>query len=202
MRPAAHLLSLRPPKKVSKERRPHVSDPALHCAALRYVPGKPAMTLAAAARQNSLRAARSVRTTAASQITMQAHAALCLPAAVTALAGAASRGGRAGPSLRSAPNGLCCARLCMWEGSSASCFARRDCGHARRDAPRTACGRWRECSSGNACGGQQAVGDGRAAARMRLGCDMPHVAYSVQQGSGLCSGRRRWCTKTAVFAHP
>ena len=42
MRPAAHSLSLPPPKKVSKERRPHVSDPALHCAALRCVPGKPA----------------------------------------------------------------------------------------------------------------------------------------------------------------
>ena len=61
MRPAAHSLSLRPPKKVSKERRPHVSDPALHCAALRYVPGKPAMTITAAARQNSLCDLRSRR---------------------------------------------------------------------------------------------------------------------------------------------
>ena len=76
MRPAAHSLSLPPPKKVSKERQPHVSDPALHCAALRYVPGKPASAMTSAARQNSLRAARSVRTTAASQNTMPLHAAL------------------------------------------------------------------------------------------------------------------------------
>ena len=118
MRPAARSLSLPPPKKASKERRPHVSDPALRFAALRSIPGKPARARAcappgrerqkqrfgmgckaepgarapqtlfcsraraagrlttAAARQNSLRAARSVRTTAASQITMPLHAAL------------------------------------------------------------------------------------------------------------------------------
>ena len=42
MRPAAHSLSLPPPKKASKERRPHVSGLALRSAPLRSIPGKPA----------------------------------------------------------------------------------------------------------------------------------------------------------------
>ena len=76
------------------------------------------MVMTAAARQNSLRAARSVRTTAASQITMQMHAALHLPAAIIALAGAASRVGESGHRYARPTTGFCFARPSMREGLS------------------------------------------------------------------------------------
>ena len=74
------------PKKGTKERRPQVCDPF---AALR---GKPASRGLRGAPQNSLRAARCVQTTAASQSTKRVHAALHAPPRKPRAAGAATGG--------------------------------------------------------------------------------------------------------------
>ena len=69
------------PKKGTKERRPHFACP------LRFATGQPAVLGRRAAPQNSLRATRSVQTTAASQSTKRMHAALHAPAPRPALLG-------------------------------------------------------------------------------------------------------------------
>ena len=181
MRPTAHPLSLPPPKKVSKERRPHVSDPALHCAALRCVPGKPASAMTAAARQNALCDLRSRRS---DNCCGSDHGAIACctsngSAAVTTLAGAASRE-RYGPWLRS-----------PWHVRSFKCMELALQGETVD-------------VSGSAYRIPYAAGGGRAAAEMRVGFDMPHVASSVRQGSGGEQGapkelNEKCCLRTSLF---
>ena len=83
VRPAAHLLFFASPK----QRRQKKGDPTGRVPSLRC--GQPAMLAPGAVLRNSLRAARFVQTTAASQCTKHGHAALPMPAPDPALLGTA-----------------------------------------------------------------------------------------------------------------
>ena len=156
------------PKKGTKERRPQVCDPS---AALR---GKPASRGLRGAPQNSLRAARSVQTTAASQSTKRVHAALHAPPRKPRAAGAAT-------------GGLKSTRAIAALGPQGAGAARRVCGAERSDGPnglQTPCG----CACGAGLAGWRLHRRMQPLRRLtRRGC----LNEAAQQRSEFCGAPRK-----------